>query len=297
MSRPIHWRAEALGDERHVATSVGTLAYRERGAGPPLVFVHGFLANANTWRKVVPRLAEHFRCLAVDWPLGSHYLPVQPSADLSPPGIAALISDFCERLELDDVILLGNDSGGAYSQMVAATGNERIAALVLNSCETPGSRWPPKGFGHLKRSGRIPGGLTFIVQGLRLPRSWRSPIAYGLLAKRPIEDRVMWSFLDPFFSSATIRRDARRVISSVGPAYHERAAEALIAEWERPVHFVWAADDPVFPIERARTYAAALAETTFAAVADSYTYVAEDNPVEMADTLVSAFAPQAAGAL
>jgi pimeloyl-ACP methyl ester carboxylesterase len=291
MSRAVDWRAESLGEEQQVETSLGTLAYREAGEGPPLVFVHGFLANANAWRKVVPSLSEHFRCLSVDWPLGSHYLPLHPNADLRPPGIAALISEFLERLDLNDVILLGNDSGGAYSQMVAAAGEDRLAALVLNSCEVPGSRWPPKGFGHLKGSAQLRGGLTFIVQGLRLPRSWRSPIAYGLLAKRPIDDRVMWSFLDPFFRSAEIRRDARKVISGVGPAYHERAAETLIAEWERPVHFVWAADDRVFPIDQARTYAAALADATFTPIPDSYTYVAEDNPVQMAEALISMLAP------
>jgi pimeloyl-ACP methyl ester carboxylesterase len=284
--RAVDWRAGSLGEERRVETSAGTLTYREAGAGPPLVLVHGFLANANIWRKVVPRLAERFRCLAVDWPLGSHYVPMRSGADLSPSGVAALVSEFLDRLDLHEVTLLGNDSGGGYAQIVAATGDARIGALVLNSCETPGSRWPPKGFGYLERSARIPGGLTAVVQGLRLPPAWRSPIAYGLLTKRPIEAGVMWSFLDPFFGSADIRRDARKVLSNVGRAPHELAAERLIAEWERPVHLVWAAEDRVFPIERARRYAAALPDAQVSAIPDSYTYVAEDNPLALADALV-----------
>jgi pimeloyl-ACP methyl ester carboxylesterase len=288
MSRQIHWRAPELGEPKQIETGHGTIAYTEAGSGPPLVLVHGFLANANIWRKLVPRLSSHFRCFAVDWPLGSHYLPVRPDADLSPYGITSLIADFLERLALEHAIVLGNDSGGAYSQMVAATGNHRLSALVLNSCETPEDRWPPKGFGHLKSAAQIPGGLTSMVQSLRLRRSWRSPIAYGSLAKRPIEDRVMWSFLDPFFRSSAIRRDARKVISSVGPEYHRRAAETLIAEFERPVIFAWAEEDRVFPLRHAQTYAAALANARVQTLEDSYTYVAEDNPARLAEVLVMA---------
>jgi pimeloyl-ACP methyl ester carboxylesterase len=287
------WRAAALGEEKRLETSAGTLAYREAGHGPPLVLVHGFLVNANLWRKVVPLLAPHFRCLAIDWPLGSHCLPARSSADLSPPGIAALIAEFLARMELEEVTLLGNDSGGAYAQMVAARGEERVSRLVLSSCETPGSRWPPTGFGHLKAAAQVPGGLTALVQPLRLPPAWRSRTAYGRLAKRPIDHDAMRSFVDPFLSSAAIRRDARKVVRDVGGAHHRLAAERLIGEWDRPVEFVWAAEDRVFPIDDARIYAAALPDARVAAIADSYTYVAEDNPAGMADALTATLAPVA----
>ena len=52
--------------------SQGTIRYRERGEGEPIVFVHGLLVNGDLWRKVVPRLADRYRCIAPDWPLGSH---------------------------------------------------------------------------------------------------------------------------------------------------------------------------------------------------------------------------------
>jgi pimeloyl-ACP methyl ester carboxylesterase len=291
MSRRPDWRAPELGERKQVETSHGPIAYHEAGAGPPLVLVHGFLANANIWRKLIPLIEKDFRCLSVDWPLGSHYLPVHTDADLSPPGIQALIADLLERLELQDVVLMGNDSGGAYSQMVAAAGNPRLAALALNSCETPEDRWPPKGFGHLKRSARTAGGLDLMVQSLRVKRSWRSPIAYGRLAKRPITDAVMWSFVDPFFQSAEIRRDARKVIQNVGPEYHRAAADTLISEFERPVVFVWGEDERVFPLAHARNYATALANTQLRVVPDSFTYVSEDNPhglaAELEDVLKS----------
>jgi pimeloyl-ACP methyl ester carboxylesterase len=98
----------------------------------------------------------------------------------------------------------------------------------------------------------------------------------------------MWSFLDPFFTSGEIRRDARKVISSVGPSYHRTAAEALISEFERPVLFAWAEQDRVFPLRHAETYAVALANARVEVIRDSYTYVAEDSPGQLAAALVPA---------
>lgn len=103
----------ALGEEREVELPQGPLRYRERGRGPALLFLHGFLVNGDLWRKLVPELAEHARCITPDLPLGSHTAPMQPGADLSPPGIALLVDDFMAALELDDVTVAGNDTGGA----------------------------------------------------------------------------------------------------------------------------------------------------------------------------------------
>ncbi|HKP92097.1 MAG TPA: alpha/beta hydrolase [Thermoleophilaceae bacterium] len=288
MSRPVDWRAQELGERRTVSTSAGPLVVHEAGAGRPLVFVHGFLANANIWRGLVPELRGRFRCVCPDWPLGSHFEPMREDADLSPPGIAALIRELLERLELDDAALVGNDSGGAYSQIAAAERPDRLGALVLCSCETPDDRWPPRGFGHLKRSARVPGGLTAIVQGLRVPALWRMPGAYGPLSKRPIEKQVMHSFLDPFFGSAAIRRDARRVIASVGPEHSRAAADRLRSDFDRPILLAWGADDVVFPLRHAEAYARSLPDARVEAVPDARTYVAHDNPAGLAAVLTAA---------
>src|SRR5258708_3342540 len=99
--------------------SSGTIRYRDDGRGPPIVFVHGSLVNGTLWRDVAARLVPHHRCVVPDWPLGSHELAMRPGADLSPFGVAALVAELLERLDLRDVTLVGNDSGGAICQMVA----------------------------------------------------------------------------------------------------------------------------------------------------------------------------------
>ena len=110
-----------LGEQKVVRLPQGAIRYRERGRGTPLVFVHGVLVNGDLWRDVVPLLAVSSRCITPDWPLGAHEVPLEPTADLSTPGLAALVADFLAALGLRDVTLIGNDTGGAVCQLVVTS--------------------------------------------------------------------------------------------------------------------------------------------------------------------------------
>ncbi|HEV2791451.1 MAG TPA: alpha/beta fold hydrolase, partial [Solirubrobacterales bacterium] len=103
-------------EHKEIQLRAGTIRYREAGAGKPVVFVHGYLVDSRLWGGVVDRLSDRFRCIAPDWPMGAQKVAMDPAADLSPPGFAQLIADFLEELDLDDVTIVGNDSGGAISQ-------------------------------------------------------------------------------------------------------------------------------------------------------------------------------------
>ena len=114
------------GQERSVELANGTIHYRELGpaagaqgdsGSAPIVFVHGVFANGLLWRNVAPPLAAKYHCIVPDWPLGAHPAPMRADADLSVPGQARLVADFLEALGLREVTLVGNDSGGAISQV------------------------------------------------------------------------------------------------------------------------------------------------------------------------------------
>jgi pimeloyl-ACP methyl ester carboxylesterase len=276
-------RDPRLGSPYDVELPAGPLRYYETGDGPPIVFVHGYLVNANLWRNLVPLLAGHYRCITVDWPLGSHLFPMKRDADLSPPGIARLIADFLAELDLDDVTLFGNDSGGAYSQLVAANHPERLGRVVLSSCETPESTWPPGGFGLLKATAVHPLSYRALYQALRWPRTWRWRNTYGWLAKTPIDAEVMRSYIMPVLTDAAIRHDGRKAIGSVDIRY-VRAGAAQLAG--KPLEFLWAADDRVFPLSIAQAYATQLG-APLQTIPDSYTYVSEDQPEQVAKALLS----------
>src|SRR5438552_11559098 len=128
-------RSIELGEVKEVRLPQGTIRYRERGSGAPIVFVHGLLVNGDLWRKVVPELSKDFRCIVPDLPLGSHEQPVDEDADLSPYAVAKLIADFIAALDLEGVTLVGNDTGGAFCQLVITRHPERVGRLVLTPCD------------------------------------------------------------------------------------------------------------------------------------------------------------------
>ena len=178
----------------------GTIRYRESGEGPPIVFVHGLLVDGRLWRKVTPLLEDRYRCIVPDLPLGSHLIPMNPDADLSPPGLARIVAGFLEALDLDGVTLVGNDTGGAISQITAANHPERIGRLVLTNCDAFENFLPPA-FRPLQWAARVPGLLTGVLQGMRLDAAaQRLPIAYGWLIKRDLDDAPLASGSSPFLS-------------------------------------------------------------------------------------------------
>src|SRR6185312_7479082 len=114
-----------------IELSQGQVEYRVAGpadsSAPPVVFAHGLLVDGQLWTGVADRLAERgIRSYPPNLPLGSHKIPLRPDPDLTPRGVARLILDFLAALELTDVTLVGNDTGGALCQFVIDTDATRI---------------------------------------------------------------------------------------------------------------------------------------------------------------------------
>jgi pimeloyl-ACP methyl ester carboxylesterase len=275
--------SEELGDQRSVELSGGTIHYRERGAGPPIVFVHGVLVNADLWRKVVPPLADGHRCIAPDWPLGSHAEPMKPDADLSPPGVAALIAEFLEALDLRDVTVVGNDTGGAITQILMTEHPERIGRVVLTPSDSF-ERFFPRPFNVLPRLLRVPGMTWVIAQTMRVKALHRTPLAFGLVTRTPIPAEIVRSYLGPMRRSAGVRRDLRRFVTRVHRRYTLAAAEKL-SGFDRPVLLAWASEDRLFPLALAKRLAERLPDVRLVEIADSYTFVPEDQPERLVELI------------
>lgn len=285
MSAPHLWRSEQLGTPRELALEHGRLQCFTRGDGPPIVFCHGWLANANLWRHVVAALAGRYTCITLDLPLGSHRMPMDERADLSPDGCGALIADALDALAVRDATLVGNDSGGAYSQVAVASRPERVARLVLNSCETPYDEFPPAPFDGLPAAARDVETLGELLGALR-DRSVRAlPAAYGLLIKHPIDDAVSDSYALPCAYDARVLRDTAKVISSARSVPIHAAGKQMIAEFERPVLFAWGSEDRVFPPANAARYADALSDGRVETIADAYSFTPEDQPDALATAI------------
>ena len=121
---------------KEIELSAGTVEYQDTGGdGPPLVLLHGLMMDSSLWDGPVADLSADHRCVAPTLPLGAHRQPMRDGADLSLPGIARLVAEFLERLDLRDVTLVGNDTGGALVQLLMCEGAERVGRVVLASCD------------------------------------------------------------------------------------------------------------------------------------------------------------------
>jgi pimeloyl-ACP methyl ester carboxylesterase len=283
------WRADALGPVRAVELRKGRIRAHVTGEGPPIVFVHGALVNANLWRKVVPRLDGYTR-VTLDLPLGSHLESMPADANMSAPGLALMIAEAIEALGLDGVTVVGNDTGGGLTQLVAVRRPERIARLVLTSSDAF-DNFPPRLFRIVFAPARIPGVIPVGFAGLRLRRLRRLPIAYGWLSKKPIDHDAEDSYVLPVLTRGEIRRDVRRVLAGLDPKYTLDAA-ARLTSFDKPVLIAWSTEDRFFPTEHAERLAKLLPDARLEWIEGARSFSPEDRPERLAE-LIGAFVPRA----
>ena len=286
------WRDPALGPARDLDLPQGTVRAHETGSGAPIVFVHGLLVNANLWRKVVPRLSKDFRCVTLDLPLGSHVARMKDDADLTPAGLADLIADAIETLGLEDVTLVGNDTGGALSQMVVTRRPERIGRLVLTSCDYR-DQFPPAMFAYFKPAAMIPGAFAALFAPMRMRAMRYSPVAFGWLVKRKIDRDAEDSYVMPAGTAAN-RRDLRKIIRGIDTSYTNEAADKL-GGFNKPALIAWSKEDKLFKLEHAEALARDLPNSRLEWVEDARTFSMEDNPERLSE-LIAGFVREPAPA-
>ena len=287
-----YWRDPALGEATEVETSGGRMRAFSAGTGEPIVFAHGALVNANLWRKVVPLLAPDFRCVTLDLPLGAHELPM-PKADLSPTGLADLIAEAIEKLGLEQPTLVGNDTGGALSQIAVARKPDLVSRLVLTSCDAYEDFFPTF-FDVLLWPTRFPALSRMLFAPLRMRALRNTPLAFGWLMHSKLDERAGDSYILPALTSPEAGADFARFVRTVDGSYTMDAIEEL-RSFERPVLIAWSRDDKFF--KTGERLAADLPNARLEWIENARTFSMEDQPQRVAE-LVAGFVrePVAAGA-
>ncbi|MFF2512024.1 alpha/beta fold hydrolase [Streptomyces sp. NPDC058086] len=266
-----------------IELSAGTVAYRDTGGdGPVLVLLHGLMMDASLWDETITELAADHRCVAPTLPLGAHRHGMRADADLSLPGVARLVAEFLDRLDLRDVVLVGNDTGGALVQLMMGDGAARVAGVVLVSCDAF-DNFPPGLTGRtLVLSGRLPPRLFgMFMQQMRLRPLRRMPVAFGWLTLRGDAATARW--IRPVLERPEIRRDAVRTLrAAAADTGLLLAAAERLPGFDRPALVVWARGDRVMPPEHGRRLATLLPRGRLVEIDDSYTLVPLDRPTELA---------------
>jgi pimeloyl-ACP methyl ester carboxylesterase len=270
-----------------VTLSSGTIYYEKSGPsdGRPVVFVHGYMMGASLWRALSERLSKRgFLCLAPTWPLGAHPEAMSEGADLTMEGIAAIIGDFLAALELQDVVLVGNDTGGALAQILATTADERLGGLVLTSCDAF-EHFPPPIIKPLIAAARTQPSFLAALQPLRTRFGRRR--AFGALAHADIDELAL-EWLRPSLSDSGVRGDLRRFTGSLNRQSTVQAA-ARLPQFTKPALIAWSEDDEFFPLDDANRLASALPSSQLEVIPQTKTFSMIDQPDILAD-LITEFA-------
>jgi pimeloyl-ACP methyl ester carboxylesterase len=269
----------------------GRIEYRAAGpqvsAAPPVVFVHGLLVNAELWTKVADTLAaDGIRSYALDLPLGSHRLAWAPGTDLSPRGVARMINDFLAALELTDVTLVGNDTGGALCQFLIDADHSRIGRLVLTNCDAF-DKFPPAPFGLIVKAGRRPARLRLLMASVRPKVLRHSVIGFGGLVRDPLDPALTRRWITPALTDPAVRRDTAEFLRRIDPKDLLDVSTRL-GRFPKPVRIVWGDADPFFKPALARRLRDAFTHATLVEVAGGRTFLPLDEPERVASEIRAA---------
>ena len=270
-----------------------TLNYHVAGpadsTAPPVVFLHPVLTDGSLWRPVADRLAARgIRSYAPDWPLGSHRIPLPDDADQSPRGVARLVLDFLAELDLRDVTLVGNDTGGAICQFIVDPGSDadasRVGRVVLANCDAF-DQFPPAPFTILFPLLRNEWRAKVLAGQMRLRPLRQSWLGFGLLAKNLPADLTR-AWIEPAHTNAGVRRDAVRLLRNIRPA-ELLAVSTRLADVKIPVTVIWGMADKAFRPALGRRLHAAFTDAEFVPVAGARTLLALDAPDEITEAIVA----------
>jgi pimeloyl-ACP methyl ester carboxylesterase len=236
---------------RNVETASGRISYTEQGTGPVALFVHGVLLNGHLWRHQLAQLSDLRRCIAVDL-LAHGDTEIAPDQDVSVTANALMLKSFLDALNIGQVDLVGNDSGGGIAQIFAALHPERLRSLTLTDCDTH-DNWPPEAFKPFLAMAAA-GGLRGALEGMLADKSvYRSPQALGPAYEHPerLSDESIETYLRPLVRTEQRTRDFQRFLAAFDNVQTVRL-ESRLRTLQVPTLIVWGTDDIYFPVKWSR---------------------------------------------
>jgi pimeloyl-ACP methyl ester carboxylesterase len=239
---------EFLAGQRRIEIPYGSISYADHGSGPVALFVHGVLLNSYVWRHQLAALGDFRRCIAVDL-MGHGGTEISAAQDVSMTAHAHMLAQFLDALEIDQVDLVGNDSGGGICQIFAALYPHRIRSLVLTNCDTH-DNWPPDAFKPFVQMVAA-GGLSETLQAMLADKSiYRSPQALGPAYERPddVSDDTIETYLRPHLSSPRRTHDLERFVNAFD-CCHTVQIEKPLKRLQAPTLIAWGTDDIYFDVK------------------------------------------------
>jgi pimeloyl-ACP methyl ester carboxylesterase len=239
--------SEADAYRHSITTRSGEISYLDMGQGPAALFVHGVGTNAYLWRHALQDLADGQRCIAIDLPLHGR-TTARADQDLSLAGLASVVEDFCDALDLDKIDLVANDTGGAVAQMFAVSFTHRLRTFTLTNCDVH-DNLPPEPFRptvELAQRGEL---APFAVQLAANPELARTKGIFSESFQYPerLSDEEVRAYLEPAFGTESAARRFEHLLRSL-TREDLMAIKPQLQELEVPTLLVWGTDDESFPL-------------------------------------------------
>ncbi|MFE3026729.1 alpha/beta fold hydrolase [Nocardia tengchongensis] len=270
-----------------VEVSAGRVHYTERGEGPPVVLLHGLLMNHTVWDEVLGKLPGGFRYVLPDLPLGAHPEPLRADADLTMRGLNQLVAEFLAALDLRDVTLVHSDWGGGL--FLTAYGlDERVARLIVLPCEAFGN-FPPGLPGKTAvLACAVPGGITMALRQLRVPWLRSTPVMFGWMARRRLDDDLVRGWTEPGLRDKRIQRDLLAYARSHRSKAEFVANTEALRDFPGEALILWSSAGKVMPREHGRRLADLIPKARLVEIDDAYVLSMLDRPDAVAAAM-SAF--------
>jgi pimeloyl-ACP methyl ester carboxylesterase len=245
----------------HTTTLSGPVSYLDVGRGRPAVLLHGIVTNSLLWRNVIAAVAgADRRCIAIDLPGHGGTPPAPQSADVTLSGLATRIVELCDHLGLDHFDLVGNDTGGAVAQIVAARLADRLATATFTSCDTEGN-CPPKLFVPISVLGR-PALLARLGPHIAQRRTLiRSLLVSGHEDVGALPDDIVDAYGKPVLGTPQAARAFGRLIGAIAND-DLVAVRPQLAQLKVPTLIVWGTRDKFFNVRWAHRLADLIPGTT-----------------------------------
>ncbi len=269
---------------RLLDVGAGSAAYRVAGSGPDVLFVHGWPVSGATFRHLLPHLVDHVTCHVIDLPsAGSSVFDADTPVSID--GHIASVRRIVDILELDDVAVVGHDSGGMIARH-AMVGDDRLRAMALIDTEPVDPGWRFTAFVGARN---LPGFGAVLGWVAGQPAVRRNKFAFGdaFTDRSLLDGEFAEFFFDPLANSPTHRDAAIRVLRTFDMSYVKDLPD-IHQRLDVPVALVWGEHDPFFPVDRARAMVNELPDAQLTVVAGASLFSHEEAPAEVAAAMLPA---------
>jgi pimeloyl-ACP methyl ester carboxylesterase len=244
------------------------------GAGPPMLFLHGIPTSSYLWRNVQRPLSASFRTIAPDL-VGMGKSRPPPGADLALEQQAWWMLHLLDSLEIDRVVVVAHDVGGAVAHHLVRADRSRVRALVVMNVAAFADTWPVP----VVKALRAPI-LGDLATALPTKRMLARDLGRGLHGGRPPTGAVLDAYFLPL-ASLRGRRTLLRFLRGMDAGSAERALRSYV-DLDIPRLILWGEEDPYQPIAHGRRLHDLWRGSTFVPIAKASHFLQEDRPERVA---------------